>query len=168
VLLALALSSVGCSFAFSKGPPDDYKAVGHFDCSGNTAPLFDSAWAVYNGLTAMYAAADRDRDWKLLNHRDDRSTVIRVGLAWLAVSGASAVYGYLNASACQDAKEETEEMLVDEMARSRSRRRVRPKPPEAPSTPPAASDAKVAAPAKPPEGNPPKLFGPNDVEPFRE
>jgi hypothetical protein len=56
LLAGLALSLTGCSFLFSKGPPDDYRERTRFDCSGYTAPLLDALWAALNGIGAMNVA----------------------------------------------------------------------------------------------------------------
>ena len=173
---ALAVSFAGCSFVFSKGPPDDYKEVSHFDCSGYTAPVLDTIWAALNGLGALNAAGASGREWKQQNQSYDQSTVVGVGLMWLAISGASAIYGYHNASACEDAKEEVEEMLSEEMPRYRTRRRVRhlpPKLPAAPSPPPtvtapAATDPEAAAPSNPPQPSPTESPHSNEADPFQK
>lgn len=96
MILTMSLHS-GCSFLFVKGPPANHAEVASFDCSeGNAWPVIDTIWAGLNGLGAASAAGD--------DENPDQGQIVAVGLAWLAVSGISAIYGFSKVSACSDAK----------------------------------------------------------------
>jgi hypothetical protein len=100
-----AVSSLpGCSFIFSKGPPPGHRDLPFLECSTNYAPpVLDTVWGALNGIGALRAFATAEKDWNLST---DRSTTIGIGLAWVAVSGLSAYYGYTNVGKCQDARDD--------------------------------------------------------------
>jgi hypothetical protein len=164
ILMIISLAFGGCSFLFSKGPPADYREQGYFDCSGNAAPVLDTVWAGLNGLGSVIAASSSDESWKQQGQTSDRTTSFFVGVMWVAVSGASAIYGYHNAAACSDAKEE----VMSESVRYRPSRRTRYVPPKTPAPPPRFLPAETesppieTAPAQPyvPETPPPPSTGP--------
>lgn len=165
ILMLMSLSFAGCSFLFSKGPPDDYREQGYFDCSGNAAPVLDTVWAGLNGLGAVIAASSSDASWKQQGQTSDRSTTVAVGVMWLAVSGASAIYGYHNAAACTDAKEE----MMNESVRYRPPRRKRYVPPKAPPPPrllPTETESPQTETAPAPYV--PEIPPPPSTEPFQE
>jgi hypothetical protein len=98
---ALVLHS-GCSFLFVNGPPENHAGLATFECSESKGwPTFDAIWAALNGIGAASAFAD--------NENPDQGQIVAVGLAWLAVSGASAVYGYSKVSDCHKAKRARDE-----------------------------------------------------------
>jgi hypothetical protein len=109
LLLSLCLSCgqlAACSFIGSYGPPPDYQRVQSFDCTGYTLPVLDTIWAGLNGFGAISAAASTDDEWNSRTSIASRSTTIAVGLVWLALSGASAAYGYSTARECTKAKDD--------------------------------------------------------------
>ncbi len=175
VVGALALAVAGCSFVISKGPPDDYKEVGQLECSGAAAPVLDTIWAVLNGLGAIKTGSMTDREWKQQYQGVDQSTVVGVGIMWLAISGASAIYGYRNAALCEDAKEEVDEVLGEEISSNHHRRRIRHFPPKSPAQPasptlaaPAAADPKAAGRSPPPRPSPSEPPPASEADPFQE
>jgi hypothetical protein len=98
VAALLGMSLPGCSFFFSRGPsaPDSFP---YFDCSTSYAPpVLDTVWAGLNGLAAASAAFTSEEEW---TGRYDRSVVFTSGFIWLAVSGASAAYGYEKVGECR-------------------------------------------------------------------
>ena len=106
VALTTAVSFSGCSFIFSEGPPPNHQQLPYFDCSTSYAPpVLDTIWGGLNGIGALTALGTSEAEWQS-NNTSDRSTVIAVGLIWLAVSGASAVYGYQKVGACRNAKDQ--------------------------------------------------------------
>jgi hypothetical protein len=103
MMVAVLLHS-GCSLLFVKGPPAEHAQMVTFECSDSKAlPVLDTIWAGLNGLGAASAAND--------NQNPDQGQIIAVGLAWLAVSGISAIYGFSKVSACSDAKQQRDERL---------------------------------------------------------
>jgi hypothetical protein len=96
VTFALVLQS-GCSFMFVKGPPANHAEVAVFDCSdSNGWPAVDAVWAALNGIGAISASND--------DMNPQQGQIVAVGLAWLAVSGISAIYGFSKVSDCSKAK----------------------------------------------------------------
>ncbi len=76
-----------------------------FDCTSSVAaPVLDTIWASLNGIGAAVALGRSDQDYA--GRSPDRGTTIGVGLAWLAVSGASAIYGFKHTQTCRAAKED--------------------------------------------------------------
>jgi hypothetical protein len=132
-LLLAAVATGGCSAIFTKGPPPDHAYTARFDCSTSYAPpILDTIWAGLNGAGAAIALSKSDAEWKR-TQTNDRAATIAVGLTWLAVSGASAIYGYKTVSDCHEARE--------------PHRRPRfPLPVETPPPPP----ARLPPPAPPP------------------
>lgn len=101
VAFALVLSS-GCSFMFVNGPPANHAEVAVFDCSdSNGWPVVDAVWAALNGIGAISASND--------SMNPQQGQIVAVGLAWLAVSGISAVYGFSKVSDCNKAKRQRDE-----------------------------------------------------------
>jgi hypothetical protein len=101
MVFALTLQS-GCSFLFVKGPPAHHAEMATFDCSESNAwPVVDAVWAALNGLGAASAAGD--------DQNPQQDQIVAVGIAWLAVSGISAIYGFSKVSECNDAKRQRDE-----------------------------------------------------------
>ena len=89
-LAAAAAVQTACSFVFIERAPTKHKQMQAFDCTSSVvAPVLDTIWAGLNGLGAAVALGQSDRDYA--GRTPDRGTTIGVGLAWLAVSGASAI-----------------------------------------------------------------------------
>ena len=110
VLGILGSQLAGCSFLFSKGPKSDSDYGTHpGDCSGYALPVLDTVWAGLNGIGAMTAASTSQVEWDSKKEYASRSTTIAVGLLWLGIYGASAIYGYSNASKCSEAMADTED-----------------------------------------------------------
>jgi hypothetical protein len=110
VLGILGSQLAGCSFLFSKGPKSDSDyGTQPSDCSGYALPVLDTVWAGLNGIGAMTAASTSQAEWDSKKEFASRSTTIAVGLLWLGISGASAIYGYSNASKCSEAMADTED-----------------------------------------------------------
>jgi hypothetical protein len=132
--VALTLHS-GCSFLFVKGPPEQHAQMAIFDCSDSNAwPAIDLIWAGLNGLGAASAAGDD------ANPQQDQ--IVAVGLAWLAVSGFSAIYGFSKVGQCERAKRTRDERyLGGGVAAPTPAPRPAPMQPSAAGTPPRASAA---------------------------
>ncbi len=104
-LAAAAAFQTACSFVFIERAPTKHKQMQAFDCTSSVvAPVLDTIWAGLNGLGAAVALGQSDRDYA--GRTPDRGTTIGVGLAWLAVSGASAIYGFTQTQTCRRAKED--------------------------------------------------------------
>jgi hypothetical protein len=107
VALVTSVSTGGCSFIFSEGPPVQHQRLPYFDCSTSYAPpVLDTIWGGLNGIGALVALGQTDAEWNRNNGNNNRSAVVGIGLGWLALSGASALYGYSKVGACHAAKEQ--------------------------------------------------------------
>jgi hypothetical protein len=145
VVSCLLLLSSGCSFIFSEGPPPQHRALPYFDCSSSYAPpVLDTVWGGINLLGAAMAAGQTDADYA--DKEVSRGATIGIGLAWVALSGASAIYGYKKVDECRQAKEQL--MLRQQMP---VRPGYAPYPPQPGYPPP---------PAYPPPGYPPPAAPP--------
>lgn len=106
--LALVVQSSGCSFMFVHGPPEHHAEMPTFDCSDGAGwPVFDVIWAALNGIGAASAAGSEEMNE--MNEGASRGQVIGVGLAWLVISGASAIYGFGKVGECRNAKQQLAE-----------------------------------------------------------
>jgi len=133
MIVTLSLQS-GCSFLFVKGPPANHAKLASVDCSDSNAwPVLDTIWAGLNGLGAVTAAGDATTP--------NQGQVIGVGLAWLAVSGISAIYGFSQVSACSDARRQHDEQLEP---RGLAGRAPDPDAPGPPLTAPASAPMRAA------------------------
>jgi hypothetical protein len=87
----------GCSALFVHGPPANHAELASFECSDSNAwPVVDTIWAGLNGLGAASAAGD--------DANPDQDQIVLVGVTWLVISGASAIYGFSKVAACHDAR----------------------------------------------------------------
>jgi hypothetical protein len=110
IAVAAVLAS-GCSFLFSEGAPDDYRARASFQCGDSYAPpLIDSAATGLFALVAVSAAANEDaRIGKAMPAdqsaaRYDARVSIGLGAAIATATAASALYGYHAAGDCRRAR----------------------------------------------------------------
>lgn len=104
LLIAVLLSTSGCSFLFVKGPPDvpedDYGSLSYFTCTEeNTWPILDAIWAGLNGLGAIAAMGSTEEELG----QDPQQTMV-VGFAWLGVSGVASYTGFQKTADCRRAK----------------------------------------------------------------
>lgn len=102
-VLALAgIAASGCSFAFVHGPPPNHEQSLSFDCTTYVvAPVLDLIWAGLNGVGAIAALSTDPASW---NSSTPRGEVIGIGLGWLVLSGASAIYGFEKTDSCRAAE----------------------------------------------------------------
>ena len=145
IMIAVLLFQSGCSFLFVKGPPEQHAQMASFDCSESHAwPVIDTIWAGLNGLGAINASSD--------NMTPNQSQVVAVGVSWLVVSGISAIYGFSQVSACNNARRQREERYQRSMGVSGAP----PMDPDAamPSGAPQAPAASRAARVAPPPAAP--------------
>ena len=144
LVMSASIASSGCSYIFSKGPPDDHRRLRYFDCSTSYAPpVLDTIWAGLNGLGALNAASSSDAEW---TSTYSRGATMAVGLVWLMLSGSSAFYGYSQVSSCNEARNQ---MIMRMNNRYPNEPRSWPPPPPRSFPPPAP------APADPPPEAPP-------------
>jgi hypothetical protein len=162
VAVLTSVSLTGCSFIFSEGPPPNHERLPYFDCSTSYAPpVLDTIWAAANGLGAASAAGTSEAKWNAENSTS-RDAVIAVGLIWLGVSGASAIYGYNKVASCRQAKDQ---MMLRMMQRQQQPPQTWPPPPGYPAPPPGYPAPPPQYPTPPPNyptppANPPQTTPP--------
>jgi hypothetical protein len=100
IAACLAMGSGGCSFIFSEGAPDRHRSLAYFHCGESLAPPVLDAIAA--GLYLLSASATSSREDPVEN----RDQVIGTQLGLAALSGVSAIYGYVATSGCREAQEE--------------------------------------------------------------
>jgi hypothetical protein len=107
----------GCSFIFVHGPPEKHEKLQYFDCdSGGSAMTADIAGGAWSGLTAVALASSDDES----EEPPPRSVPIAF-TALSAVYLASAVYGGVNRSRCNRAKEELSARIASDYEQHRQR-----------------------------------------------
>lgn len=107
----------GCSFVFVHGPPDNHEKLQYFDCdSGGGSLTADIAGGAWSGLTAVALASSTDES----EEPPSRGVPIAFG-ALSAVYFASAVYGGINRSRCNRAKEELSARIASDYEQHRQR-----------------------------------------------
>lgn len=98
--------SSGCSFLFVKGPPDNVEklpASAPITCTTNElAPVVDLLVTGFEVVRTIYAVKQSDRDYR--NFPLSRNADIAFGAALSTTFGVSAIYGFNQTSACDDAK----------------------------------------------------------------
>src|ERR1700759_730290 len=98
IMIAALTAQPGCSFLFVNGPPDNHAKLPTWDCSDSNAwPVVDVIWAALNGIGAA-SASGGDQTTNAQGDMVSSSTVVAVGVAWLVVSGVSAIYGFKKVS----------------------------------------------------------------------
>jgi len=125
----LALLSTGCSFIFVRPPPSGHEQLAYFDCtSSDAAPATDVTNAVVDGLLVIAASADNSDGGE-----DDSQTGFATGVGIVgAVYAASAIYGFIMTSRCEDAKAQLAERVHkvhaerDELLKARTAVRSEP------------------------------------------
>jgi hypothetical protein len=94
-VLLLGLLSQGCSFLFVDGPPDRHEKLAYFDCTSTVGPeVVDITYAVLLGAVAVGASTD-----------STDSGAVAANLAAAGTFGASAIYGIVQTTQCNKAKD---------------------------------------------------------------
>jgi hypothetical protein len=148
-VLALAVS--GCSFVFVEGPPSNYQHQTDVHCTSNEVfPMLDVVFAGINALDVSMVGSHQ-------YHIDDSTTeslFMGVSAGLIAVHIASAIYGFVKTSSCQDA-------MANLSARSPHRFENFLPPQQTPTTPapppvPPPTEAVPATQEQPPAPAPPE------------
>ncbi len=103
----VAINSVGCSFAFVNAAPDhaaQAPAQQPVECtSGRAAPVIDTIIGAYQLVRTGYALQADDSDYSGTGFT--READIGLGLGFMTLFTASAIYGYSLTSECAGLKE---------------------------------------------------------------
>jgi hypothetical protein len=107
LVVVLALSTLGCSLLFVKGPPDtaaQAETPEAIDCtSGRGWPIFDTVYGSINTITAVALATGGTKSSS--SNSDDTAVYAAGAVGSLALWGGSAYYGFTRTSQCREQKE---------------------------------------------------------------
>ena len=139
-------STLGCSFMFVSGPPDDQRGTRSLTCTTSRGwPIVDTLLASYQLVRTGVALSRSDADYA--NSQLSRGADIAIGASLLAVTALSAGVGYSAVSKCEEAH-----ALADTWQPPPLPRRVPGPPARALPLPAPPAPAAPAAPMAPPEG----------------
>jgi hypothetical protein len=106
-MLALGGVHAGCSFIFTDGVPSDHAKLEYFDCTSTYGlSVADGVIALSSGIGAGSALSQSKQAYADKNNGASRNAAAGVDLALTGVLAASAVYGIVQATRCDRAKEE--------------------------------------------------------------
>jgi uncharacterized protein YjdB len=117
-MLLLLVTTVGCGFLFTKGPPAGHEQMNYFTCTeSNTGPILDVIYAGVNAAWAVAAIAESDASGNA--YWDDyREAAIVGGISGTVIWGAAAVVGVDKSNKCRAAKRALAERLAGQQATS--------------------------------------------------
>jgi hypothetical protein len=110
-MLAAGLLLQGCSFIFVDTPPARYAEAPPspsepIKCTSSVAaPVVDTVLGAFEVVRTGFALSASDSTYT--NYPISRSADIGFGMAFASLFAASAIYGYINTSRCDDLKENT-------------------------------------------------------------
>jgi hypothetical protein len=146
LIVAFTLLTGGCSFVFSSGPPEDHQQMPYFDCTSTMGlPVADGFFTTGNIVTAITTFRQSKEEFKLKNDGQNRNATGGIAVAGALISGASAIYGIVQANRCSAAKEELKKRILTPMLTPP----VRPTPPPLPPPPPLPAPLPAPAPVEP-------------------
>jgi hypothetical protein len=108
MLLALVLGGLGagCSFIFMEGPPEDHAKSVYFDCTSTYGlSVADGFFALSGGAAAGAALSQSKQAYADKNSGASRNAAAGVDLTLAVGMAASALYGVVQATRCDRAKE---------------------------------------------------------------
>jgi hypothetical protein len=160
LLSAVALGGVnaGCSFIFVEGLPSDHAKLSYFDCTSTYGlSVADGVIALSGGVGAETALSQSKQAYADKNSGASRNAAAGVDIALAGVLAASAVYGVVQATRCDRAKEELRARIFE------SPLRPPPPPGSLPGTGPAALPPPAPSAAGPSLPPPPVPGPPSSV-----
>lgn len=105
-MLALGGVNAGCSFIFTEGVPPDHAKLEYFDCTSTYGlSVADGLIGLSGGIAAGSALSQSKQTYADKNNGASRNAAAGVDLALTGVLAASAVYGIVQATRCDRAKE---------------------------------------------------------------
>ncbi len=106
-VLALGGVTSGCSFIFVEGVPPDHAKLEYFDCTSTYGlSVADGVIALSGAIGAGTALSQSKQAYADKNNGASRNAAAGVDIALAGVLAASAVYGVVQATRCDRAKEE--------------------------------------------------------------
>ena len=106
-VLALGGVTSGCSFIFVEGVPPDHAKLEYFDCTSTYGlSVADGVIALSGAIGAGTALSQSKQAYADKNNGASRNAAAGVDIALAGVLAASAVYGVVQATRCDRAKDE--------------------------------------------------------------
>jgi hypothetical protein len=156
-LLALGGVNAGCSFIFVDGVPPDHAKLEYFDCTSTYGlSVADGLIALSGGVAAGSALSESKQTYADKNNGASRNAAAGVDLALTGVLAASAVYGIVQATRCDRAKEELKARIFAAPLRPPAppgallRPELAPQPPPVLSAPGPSLPPPIVVPESPP------------------
>jgi hypothetical protein len=158
--LALGGVNAGCSFIFVDGVPSDHAKLAYFDCTSTYGlSVADGLIALSGGIGAGTALSQSKPEYADKNSGASRNAAAGVDIALAGLLTGSAVYGVVQATRCDRAKEALKARIFAPP--------LRPPPPGFTLRPDAASQPPPALPAPEPSFPPPAPAPPPPAPPLR-
>ena len=114
--VAIAISAAalsGCSFTFIESVPDRHEELRYFDCTSTYGlPVADGVFALSQGLAGAVVLSQSEEEFEADNDGGNRNVAAGINFAGAAVSAASAIYGIVQTSRCQSAKDKLRQRLL--------------------------------------------------------
>ena len=142
-LLALAAATPGCSFIFTDTLPPDHTKLAYFDCTSTYGlAVADGVIALSGGIAAGSALSQSKQAYADKNNGASRNAAAGADIVLAGLLAASAVYGAVQSTRCDRAKDELRARIFAPT--------LRPPPP-----PPPPAPALLPPPPPPPPFQPP-------------
>jgi len=163
VLLSLGGVNAGCSFIFTETVPNDHAKLPYFDCTSTYGlAVADGLFALSGGIGAGTTLSQSKQDYANKNSGASRNAAAAIDIIGGGVSLASGLYGAIQATRCDRAKEELKARIFAAPLRppppELAPRLASPLPPPPPQAPPPeappAPEVVPAPPAPPPQAPP--------------
>jgi hypothetical protein len=136
-VLALASVDAGCSFIFVESVPSEHAKLAYFDCTSTYGlSVADGVIALGGGINAGMTLSQSKQEFADKNNGASRNAAAGVDIALAGVLAGSALYGALQATRCDRAKDDLKARIFAAP--------LRPPPP-----PPTAFPPGPAPPAQP-------------------
>lgn len=155
--LALGAASAGCSFIFTDTVPTDHAKLPYFDCTSTYGlAVADGLFALTGSLGAGETLSQSKQDYANKNNGASRNAAAGIDIVLAGVTAASGLYGAIQATRCDRAKEELRARIFAAPLRPPPPTLV-PRAAPPPSSPPLpeAPPAPEVVPAPPPPAPPP-------------
>ncbi|MFL5306034.1 MAG: hypothetical protein ACJ8F1_12520 [Polyangia bacterium] len=146
-VLALGTVNAGCSFIFVESVPSDHARLAYFDCTSTYGlAVADGVIALSGGIAAGAALSESKQEYSNKNNGASRNAAAGGDIAIAGILAGSAVYGIVQATRCDRAKDELKARIFGTP--------LRPPPPPLPAMGPPPPAPPLPAPPPPPPAFP--------------
>ena len=150
-VLVLGAANVGCSFIFVERVPSDHAKLAYFDCTSTYGlAVADGVIALSGGLAAGNALSQSKQEYSDKNKGASRNVAAGADLVIAGLMAGSAVYGIVQATRCDHAKDELKARIFAEPLRPPLQPPL-PAPPPSFPPPPAPPPPPAVAPEQAPQ-----------------